>query len=224
MKFCKLLLCLLFVTASIGQFASAQSDSVQIKEKDDVSISPEKKKNTKKNEVFITGSISDSVTTVHTTDSILRKKHSPGLAVGLSAVIPGAGQIYNKKWWKVPIIYAGLGTSIYLTCRFAKKMNTYKYEYRYRMDGTLDKLDPALSGKSDENILSLKKQYQRYMEISIAATGIIYVLNLIDAVVDAHLFYFDISDDLSLKLSPYVQPTPFEHIGGGGIAMTFNLK
>lgn len=157
-------------------------------------------------------------------DSVLLKKHNPKLAIGLSAVLPGAGQIYNKKWWKVPIIYAGLGASVYFICSNAVETHTYQLEYRYRMQGNLELLNPQFSSYSDDNVLSLKKYYQRNMEIAIAATAIIYVLNIIDAAVDAHLFYFDISDDLSLQMSPYVTPTSPFQTGNAGVAMFFQLK
>ena len=161
---------------------------------------------------------------VHTTDSVLQKKHNPKIAIALSAVIPGAGQIYNRKAWKVPIIYAGLGASGYCVYHFAKKMNDYKFEYRYRMQGKTELLDPRFADKDDETVLSMKKYHQRNMEISIAATTVVYVLNLIDAIVDAHLFYFDISDDLSMRWSPTIQPDPFGRYNGGGVSVTFSFK
>lgn len=167
---------------------------------------------------------SENAELVHTTDSALRKKHNPKIAIALSAVVPGAGQIYNRKAWKVPIIYAGLGASGFCVYYFAKQTNQYKLEYRYRMQGKTDLLDPRFASKDDETILSMKKYHQRNMEISIAATAVAYVLNLIDAIVDAHLFYFDISDDLSMRWSPAVQPDPFGRYNGGGVSITFSLK
>lgn len=166
---------------------------------------------------------SEPVERVHTTDSVLRKKHNPKIAIALSAVLPGAGQIYNRKAWKVPIIYAGLAASSYCIYHFAKQTNEYKFEYRYRMQGKTELLNPRFANKDDETVLSMKKYHQRNMEISIAATAVVYVLNLIDAVVDAHLFYFDISDDLSMRWSPAVQPDVFGRYNGG-VAFTFSFK
>lgn len=133
------------------------------------------------------------------------KVHNPKIAIALSAVIPGAGQIYNKKWWKVPIVYAGLGVASYFVYDFNKKTNLYKFEYRYRKNGEIEKLDPSLAALSDETVLSQKNFYRRFMEISIAALAIVYVLNIVDATVDAHLFYFDISDNLALSVQPFVR-------------------
>jgi hypothetical protein len=143
------------------------------------------------------------------TDSVKRpKKHSPATAVLLS-IIPGGGQIYNKKWWKVPIIYAGLGASSYCIYHYGKLTRQYQLEYRYRVseDTALRALcDPKLAPSSNEVILSTKNYYQRSLEIAIAATVIIYVLNFVDALVDAHLFYFDVSDNLSLRIAPTLLP------------------
>ncbi len=141
-----------------------------------------------------------------TTTEQLLKKHNPKVAIALSAVIPGSGQIYNKKWWKVPIIYAGLGVSSYLIYDFAVKTKSYQNEYKYRINGQLDNLNPKYSIYTDENVLALKNYYRRNMEISIAAFAIIYLLNIVDAAVDAHLFYFDISDELSMSMQPFVAP------------------
>lgn len=144
-------------------------------------------------------------------DSVLLKKHSPQVAIALSCVVPGAGQIYNKKWWKVPIFYVALGTSSYLIYHNAHQMQKFKVEYRCRVEEGYGTPSEALSMYSTEVVLSQKKYYQRNMEISIAATAIIYVLNIIDAAVDAHLFYFDISENLSMQVSPNIQPrTPIQ--------------
>ncbi|MBO4645586.1 MAG: hypothetical protein J5642_03620 [Bacteroidales bacterium] len=139
---------------------------------------------------------------VFTTDSAIRKKHSPKIAIALSAVIPGAGQVYNKRWWKVPIVYGALAVSGGLVYYFSREMVGYRNEYRYRMTGETEKLDPRFSEYNDESVLSLKQEFTRYMEISVAATGIIYMLNIIDAAVDAHLYYFDISEDLAFRVAP----------------------
>jgi len=162
------------------------------------------KKNVKKGSSNSTFVEEGRVTEVHTTDSVLRKKHNPKIAIALSAVVPGAGQIYNHKAWKVPIIYAGHLPRL--------------------MEGKTDLLNPSLSSKDDETILSMKKLYQRRMEVSIAALTVVYVLNLIDAIVDAHLFYFDISDDLSMRWSPAIQPDPFGRYNSGGVSLTLSFK
>ena len=219
MKMRVLILCFAILCGCVPVVSHAQSDTTY-----SVSDTNTPKKNVKKGSSRSTFVDSESVTEVHTTDSALRKKHNPKIAVALSAVVPGAGQIYNRKAWKVPIIYAGLGASVFCVCYFAKETNLYKFEYRYRMQGKTDLLNPELALKEDETVLSLKKLNQRRMEVSIAATAVVYVLNLIDAVVDAHLFYFDISDDLSMRWSPTIQPDPFGRYNGGGVSLTFSFR
>ena len=133
------------------------------------------------------------------------KVHNPKVAVALSAVLPGAGQVYNKKAWKVPIVYTGLGVASYCVYHFVTLTNQYKFEYRHRKNGETDLLDPELASMSDETVLSEKNFYRRYMEISIAALAIVYMLNIVDAAVDAHLYYFDISDNLALSVQPFAR-------------------
>lgn len=164
------------------------------------------------------------VVQVHTTDSALQKKHNPKIAIALSAVLPGAGQIYNKKYWKLPIVYGCLGVSCYFIYDFSQKMVHYRNEYRYRMTGETALLDPSLASRSDESVLSMKKSNTRYMEFAIAATGIFYLLNIIDAAVDAHLYYFDISDDLSLHFAPYFQNTFLAAPAHAGVSIALKWK
>ena len=159
-----------------------------------------------------------------TTTEQLLQKHNPKVAIALSAVIPGSGQIYNKKWWKVPIIYAGLGVSSYLIYDFAVKTKSYQNEYKYRINGQLDNLNPKYSIYTDENVLALKNYYRRNMEISIAALAIIYLLNIVDAAVDAHLFYFDISDDLALSWSPYIGSNSLTPSLQQGVSLAIHFK
>lgn len=150
--------------------------------------------------------ITPKVSRVSKSDSAKVSTHSPTTAMLLS-IIPGGGQIYNKKYWKLPIVYSTIGASSYMVYYFAKDMITYKNEFIYRRDGKTELLNPKLEDYSSENILAMKQTAQRNMEIAIAVTAILYTLNIIDAMVDAHLFYFDVSDDLSLKFSPAMLPS-----------------
>lgn len=140
---------------------------------------------------------------VAVSDSVLRKKHSPTVA-GCLSIIPGGGQIYNKKYWKLPIVYGALGISGYFVYDFAHQMTLYKKEFVNRRDGNTALLRPEFSMETDANILKSKNTYRRRMEIAIAVTAVLYFLNIVDAVVDAHLYYFDISDDLSMRLAPQI--------------------
>ncbi len=135
-------------------------------------------------------------------DSVKVHKHSPTTAMLLS-IIPGGGQIYNKKYWKLPIVYGLIGTSGFFIYYTGHRMVMYRNEYINRhTEGNEAFLNPDLAQYPDENLITLKNTYQRYMEISIGITAILYALNIIDAMVDAHFYDFDISDDLSLRVAP----------------------
>lgn len=166
---------------------------------------------------------SPKVSRVKTQDSITISKHSPTAAM-LYSIIPGGGQIYNRQYWKVPIIYGLLDVSGFFLYKYASDMLLYRREFINRRDGHIDDLIPALSKYPDENILSMKQESQRYMEIAIAATVIIYALNFIDAMVYAHLYYFDVSDDLSLFWSPMVMPNPVNKTPTYGVNFVLNFR
>ena len=156
-------------------------------------------------------------------DSVQVAKHSPTAAI-LWSIIPGGGQIYNKKYWKVPIVYGLLDASCYFLTKYATDMMLYRREFINRRDGNTELLIPSLADIPTENILALKQTSQRNMEICIAATAIIYTLNFIDAMVDAHLYYFDVSDDLSLYWSPMVMPNPINTSPSYGVSLALSFK
>lgn len=140
-------------------------------------------------------------------DSVLEKQHSPTKATLMSMCLPGLGQIYNKKYWKVPIIYAGIGVFTYLIVFNTNYYLEYKSAYieAFRHDSTGSYAD-IVKKYPLESILSAREYYRRNLEITIIFTAIWYVLNIVDAAVDAHLFTFDIKNDLSLKVDPVLIP------------------
>jgi hypothetical protein len=160
--------------------------------------------------------------------------HSPKKAAIYSAILPGLGQGYNKKYWKIPIIYAGFGTIGYFIGWNNRYYKTYKTAYSDftdtipDTDSYLDVLPPGydLSNPTDsENFKSgLNKQqeyFRRNRDLLIICIIGFYGLNIIDANVDAHLFDFDISDDLTMNWQPTVQPYRKELIYG--LNFTFNF-
>lgn len=163
------------------------------------------------------------------------KVHSPKRATIYSAILPGLGQAYNKKYWKIPIIYAGFGTIGYFIGWNNKYYNTYKLAYSDLTDDdeTTDSyLDLEatqyydLENSTDYNNFKsgLSKQqdyYRRNRDLLIISIVGFYGLNLIDASVDAHLFDFDISEDLSLNWQPSVQT--FEKQLVYGVSCNFNF-
>ena len=167
--------------------------------------------------------ITPTVEKMKVADTVKASKHSPTTAMLLS-ISPGGGQIYNKKYWKLPIVYGLIGTSGYFIYRTANRMVLYRNEYINRhTEGNEALIRPELAQYSDENIIELKNTSRRYMEISIGITAILYALNIVDAMVDAHFYDFDISDDLSLRVSPELI-APNMAFSRPAYGITLNLK
>lgn len=132
-------------------------------------------------------------------DSI--KVHSPKKAAIYSAVFPGAGQVYNKKVWKLPIVYGFLGASIYAFTYYQQQYSYYRTQYFYALEGSPN-LDPELATASISGIKSAAENSRNLMEYSIVGIGAVYALQIVDALVDGHLYSFDVSDNLSFNINP----------------------
>ena len=127
---------------------------------------------------------------------------SPKKAALYSTIIPGAGQVYTKKYWKVPIIYAGLVTSSYYIYQNNKLYKDYKNAYIIRKDNNPLTIDTYNNIYTDENLITLTEFYRRNLEVSTLLFTLTYVLNIIDASVSAHLFEYNINDNVSLNIQP----------------------
>ncbi|MGX8713400.1 MAG: DUF5683 domain-containing protein [bacterium] len=135
------------------------------------------------------------------------REHSGERALCWS-IIPGGGQIYNRQYWKVPIIYgafAGMGYFIYYNYN---RMTTFRDEYLYRVNHDNNTNLAEYAHYPTSNIYSLYNSYNRNFQLMVIITVGIYALNLIDAYVFGHLFDFRIDDDLSMNLIPAIQPMP----------------
>lgn len=148
------------------------------------------------------------------------KIHSPKRAAIYSAVLPGLGQIYNRKWWKLPIIYAGfggLGYGFYWNNGYYKD---YRDALRLRYDDDPNTND-GFTQYSDNDLVTLKNYYQRYRDLCVIGMAALYTLQVLDATVDAHLFYFDVGDNLSMRFQPSLYPSATGMAGGIGIQLGF---
>jgi hypothetical protein len=131
------------------------------------------------------------------------KEHSPKKATLLALALPGAGQIYNQKYWKAPIVYAGLGASIYAIGMFRKNMNT--------LNDSITGI--YLLGKTPSSQLINDRDNQRSRrDIAILCLAGVYVLQILDATVDAHFYKFNINDKIGMELSPLPNKTVAFHI------------
>ena len=139
-------------------------------------------------------------------DTDSSKVHSPKKAVLLSAILPSAGQAYNKKYWKMPIVYAGLGVSTFFIIDNNRLHHRYRDEYLARLNG--GDTNPDLVLFSDDNLIEFQDTYRQWRDLSIIAFGAVYLLQIIDAAVDAHFFDWDqkINQDLSFRLQPSMDP------------------
>ena len=134
----------------------------------------------------------------------IKRSHSPKTATWL-ALIPGAGQAYNRKYWKMPIVYAGFGATIYFAVTNGDDYHLYRDAYDYKMGIHTDVSQHAIEEAAKytpDNLITLRDYYRRNMELSWIITAVWYVLQIIDANVDAHFFYYEVGDDLTLHLEP----------------------
>lgn len=128
--------------------------------------------------------------------------HSPKKAAILAATLPGAGQIYNKKYWKLPIVYGGLGASIYFIITNHNNYQEYRNEYLFRLENNYS--NPEYERFTDNNLITLQDQYRRWRDLSYVTLAAFYVFQIVDATVDAHLMNFDVSDDISFRWRPSI--------------------
>ncbi|HSF44871.1 MAG TPA: DUF5683 domain-containing protein [Chitinophagaceae bacterium] len=138
-----------------------------------------------------------------------KKRSEPGKAALRSAILPGWGQAYNKKYWKLPIVYGALAVPViafnYNNTWYQKTREAY--EIRYTRDtARYDEIDPSLQPLSTESLQIYRNEFRQNMDFSVLAFLIIWGLQVADAAVDAHLRSFNISDDLSLKVKPTLSP------------------
>ncbi len=132
-------------------------------------------------------------------------KGKPGKALTYSLILPGAGQVYNKRIWKVPIIYAGFGALTYAVLFNSKEYRRFNDAYIMRVDLGDSSTDEFQGILSLSGINTYRQFYDKNLQLSYIGMGLLYLLNGIEAFVDRHLQEFDVSKDLSLKyqLDPF---------------------
>ncbi|MCT4630635.1 DUF5683 domain-containing protein [Winogradskyella sp.] len=143
----------------------------------------------------------------------------PSKAAFYSAILPGAGQFYNKKYWKIPIVWGAIGTGVYFYLRNDKQFDRYRDAYKRRLAGFTD--DEFYGVVSNDGLIRAQKQFRRNKEISLLVTIGLYALNIIDANVDAHLLQFNVDENLSL--SPHYQYNQMENSGDLGLTVNFKF-
>ena len=170
--------------------------------------------------------IGDAAVSYSTNDVSSVKK-----ATTLACIFPGAGQIYNKSYWKVPFVIGGFASMIY--CIDWNNRGYQRFKKAYNLLSDYDRNpDKYPDGPTDEFhgrysasfIRNLRNNYRRNRDLCIILSGALYVLQIVDAHVDAHLKDYDISDDLSMNLEPLVDYTYVPTLGGNRPVFGFNLS
>lgn len=144
---------------------------------------------------------SDTNATQEAPVDTLAREQSPRKAALLSATLPGMGQIYNNKIWKVPIIYIGAGVIYYAYDFNATHYDEYKTAFTRFVNGDIQEYNGITSKKG---LKRAKDYYRRYRDMNLLIMAGWYLVQIIDATVDAYMFNFDVSEDISLRF----QPTP----------------
>lgn len=165
----------------------------------------------------------------------LKFNPDPMRAMWLSALCPGAGQIYNRRYWKLPIVIGAFVGLTYGTSWNNRMLNDYSKAYRDITDNdpnTRSYMDfyPPTVKESDldkswltNTLKNRKDYYRRYRDICIIGIAAVYLLNVIDAYVDASMMHFDVSDDLSMDFRPAVIESSFSRLPSVGLGCAFSF-
>lgn len=148
-------------------------------------------------------------------------KYNPTKAGLYSAVLPGLGQYYNKRYWKIPIVWGAVGTGVGIIVYNDKQYKRYRTAYIAELNGQPHEFDD-IPGVDKTVLGNIQDKAKRQRDYAVAITGLIYILNIVDAVVDAHLYEQKHDPDLALK------PTVInDNFGMGyakaGLSLTFRF-
>jgi hypothetical protein len=144
---------------------------------------------------------------------------APAKAAFYSAIVPGLGQAYNKKYWKIPLVYGALGATLYFYTTNNAKYHEFRDAYKNRLAGITD---DKYSYLDESRLITAQKFYQRNRDLSLLLTFAFYILNIIDANVDAHLGQFNVNDNLSFR--PDLIPNDKNFQPTIGVALNYKFK
>ncbi len=187
----------------------------------------------------------DTVTVIPVTTRKHRFTPVPLKATMLAVAFPGMGQVYNRKYWKIPLVYAGFGALAYsisfYTTNYNDMMKAYQdfidkvpetasYTRYVRIDP--EEYDPVLHPETynpstaswvEDGLLSAVDAYKKYRDLSYIGVAAWYLLSILDANVDASLFNFDVTRNLGLALCPVVLPVTGTSVAGINLSLTFKF-
>ena len=165
------------------------NDTIRVENYPKDSISVEKNS---KSDVQVLTDIQESNAPVKTV------KYNPTKAGLYSAVLPGLGQYYNKKYWKIPIVWGAIGTGVGVILWNQKQYNRYREAFVAELNGQQHEFS-SIPGVTKEVLGRTQDRAKRQRDYAIAVTGLVYILNIVDAVVDAHLYDQKHDPDLAIK-------------------------
>lgn len=142
---------------------------------------------------------------------------TPAKAAFYSAILPGLGQAYNKKYWKIPLVYGAIGTSLYFYIDSNTKYHLYRDAYKRRLEGFTDDEFDYLD---ESRLISGQKFYQRNRDLSALFVVGFYVLNIVDANVDAALIQFNVNENLSMRPDVYLNDVTLK----ANVGLTFKYN
>jgi hypothetical protein len=145
---------------------------------------------------------------------------APSKAAFYSAVLPGLGQVYNKRYWKVPLAWGAVGGCIAGYSFNNTQYNRFREAFKRRRAGFIDE---DFSFFSDTALQDAQERFQTDRDLFLLLTIVAYALNIVDANVDAHLKQYNVDEDLSLDFKPYFELNQITQIPNYGIAMTIKF-
>jgi hypothetical protein len=135
-----------------------------------------------------------------------------------SAILPGTGQLYNRQYWKVPIVYAGVGVAIYFLVDNSKQYQKFRRAYINRINNPAYQ-DEFTGVYSQSNLQTLQNAYKKYLDMTTLFTALGYTIQVLDALAFAHLKNFDVSQNISLRMQPVAMPN-----GDPGFGLVMNFR
>ncbi|MFT7072406.1 DUF5683 domain-containing protein [Patiriisocius sp. Uisw_017] len=150
---------------------------------------------------------------------------APQRAAFYSAVLPGLGQAYNKKYWKIPVIYGGMAAGVYFYIQNDNDYNRFRDAFKRRLAGFTDDEFFGAGEEatiSNERLIDAQKNARQNRDVSVIVTLAFYLINIVDANVDAHLRQYNVDDNLSIE--PNFKLNEFDNTVNYGLSFKFNLE
>lgn len=161
-------------------------------------------------------------------ETVVKKKHSPTKATLYSVALPGLGQIYNKKYWKLPIIYGLGGFFVYNISSSHSQYTSFRdalntRQEAFALDPTSINTDEYANLLSDSELRTRKDFYKKKRDMNVIYSLLLYTANILDAAVDAHLMHFNVGEQYIMSLEPTILPST-SLSNSIGLSLTLNLR